>query len=62
MSFIRFYHPDEELDEARIDTRRIGESQEETEGFINNQKRKKKQTTTEMNTLSQALHENFWDE
>ena len=55
------YYPDADLDEARIDTRRISESQEETECFINNQKRGKKRTT-EINTHSPALHENFWHE
>ena len=48
-----FYYPDEDLDETSIEASRISTSQEEIEGFINNQKSANatEKTTTDMNTL-----------
>ena len=52
-----FYYPDEDFNETSVEASRTSESQEEIEGFINNQKSAKstKKTTTDMNTLSRFM-------
>ena len=54
-----FYYPEENFDETSIEANRIilSETQEEIQGFINNQKSANttKKTTTDMNTLSRYM-------
>ena len=52
-----FYYPDEDFNETSVEASRTSESQEEIEGFINNQKsaNSTKKTTTDMNTLSRFM-------